>query len=190
MADKFDKFTKRARRVLTFAQEEAQRLNHNYIGTEHILLGLLLEGDGVAARVLKNLDVDLEITRDEILKELDPNYSSAARTAGPVPSTSAPTSSKSTVLKTTPSPQPEPVDASKRYDVSCTDWSQGVTVYRNVRFKSLKHLFRRQPYDALSGYVELELSDGQTIFVSRSSIIRFCEHVTTSGPGAGESQPQ
>src|SRR4029079_4683215 len=45
-----------------------------YVGTEHILLGLLREGDGVAARVLKNLDVDIEQTRQEILKELDPNF--------------------------------------------------------------------------------------------------------------------
>ena len=48
----FDKFTERARKVLQLAQEEAQRFNHNYIGTEHLLLGLVREGDGVAARVL------------------------------------------------------------------------------------------------------------------------------------------
>ena len=50
MADRFDKFTERARRVLTLAQEEAHRFNHNYIGTEHILLGLIHEGEGVAAK--------------------------------------------------------------------------------------------------------------------------------------------
>ncbi len=59
MADRFDKFTERARRVLTLAQEEAHRFNHNYIGTEHILLGLVREGDGVAAKVLANLGVEL-----------------------------------------------------------------------------------------------------------------------------------
>ena len=53
----FERFTDRARRVVVLAQEEARLLNHNYIGTEHILLGLLREGEGVAARVLKNLDV-------------------------------------------------------------------------------------------------------------------------------------
>ena len=57
------------------AGKEAKALNHSYVGTEHILLGLLREGDGVAARVLKNLDVDIERTRNEILKELDPNFS-------------------------------------------------------------------------------------------------------------------
>ena len=59
MSDKFDKFTERARKVLTLAQEEAQRFNHNYIGTEHLLLGLVREGDGVAARVLSNMGVQL-----------------------------------------------------------------------------------------------------------------------------------
>src|ERR1022692_128159 len=56
--DRFDKFTDRARKVLTLAQDEAQRFNHNYIGTEHLLLGLIREGEGVAARVLTNLGVD------------------------------------------------------------------------------------------------------------------------------------
>ncbi len=59
MASRFEKFSERARRVLTLAQEEAQRFNHHYIGTEHILLGLVREGDGVAAKVLANLGVDL-----------------------------------------------------------------------------------------------------------------------------------
>src|ERR1700710_1554778 len=54
--------------------KEAKSLNHSCVGTEHILLGLLREGEGVAARVLKNLEVDIERTRNEILKELDPNF--------------------------------------------------------------------------------------------------------------------
>jgi ATP-dependent Clp protease ATP-binding subunit ClpC len=66
MADKFDKFTERARRVLTLAQEEAQRFNHNYIGTEHLLLGLVREGDGIAARVLSNLGVQLPKVRSAV----------------------------------------------------------------------------------------------------------------------------
>src|SRR5256884_3899422 len=64
----------RGEKVLALASKEAKALNHTYVGTEHILLGLLREGDGVAARVLKNLDVDIEQTRQEILKELDPNF--------------------------------------------------------------------------------------------------------------------
>jgi ATP-dependent Clp protease ATP-binding subunit ClpC len=66
MADRFDKFTERARRVLTLAQEEAHRFNHNYIGTEHILLGLVREGDGVAAKVLSNLGVELNKVRSAV----------------------------------------------------------------------------------------------------------------------------
>ena len=66
MADRFDKFTERARRVLTLAQEEAHRFNHNYIGTEHILLGLVREGDGVAAKVLGNLGVELNKVRSAV----------------------------------------------------------------------------------------------------------------------------
>lgn len=68
-------YTPRVKKVLALAGKEAKNLNHSYVGTEHILLGLLREGDGVAARVLKNLDVDIERTRNEILRELDPNFS-------------------------------------------------------------------------------------------------------------------
>src|SRR5215210_1695299 len=70
-------YTPRVKKVLALAAKEAKALNHTYVGTEHILLGLLREGDGVAARVLKNMDVDIEQTRQEILKELDPNFNSA-----------------------------------------------------------------------------------------------------------------
>ncbi len=62
----FDRFTERARKVMTLARQEAQKLNNDYIGTEHILLGLVQEGSGVAAQVLKNLDVDLRKVRAEV----------------------------------------------------------------------------------------------------------------------------
>jgi ATP-dependent Clp protease ATP-binding subunit ClpC len=64
--DKFEKFTERARKVLSLAQDEAQRFNHNYIGTEHLLLGLVREGDGVAAKVLANLGVELNKVRSAV----------------------------------------------------------------------------------------------------------------------------
>lgn len=64
--DRFNKFTERARKVLTLAQEEAQRFQHNYIGTEHLLLGLVREGEGVAAKVLTNLGVQLSDVRAAI----------------------------------------------------------------------------------------------------------------------------
>ena len=77
-------FTPRVKKVLALAGSEARALNHSYVGTEHVLLGLLREGEGVAARVLKNLQVDLEKTRIEIMKELDPGYDPAADEAKPV----------------------------------------------------------------------------------------------------------
>jgi ATP-dependent Clp protease ATP-binding subunit ClpC len=79
MSDKFDKFTKRARRVLTFAQEEAQRLNHNYIGTEHILLGLIREEEGLAAKVLRELGLDQNRVR-QVIEEIVGRGQAAAGT--------------------------------------------------------------------------------------------------------------
>jgi len=76
-------FTPRVKKVLALAAREAKSLNHTYVGTEHILLGLLREGDGVAARVLKSLDVDIEEVRREVLKELDPqNFQSQRDESG------------------------------------------------------------------------------------------------------------
>jgi len=67
-------YTPRVKKVLDLASKEARQLAHTYVGTEHILLGLLREGNGVAAKVLRGLDIDLEQTRNEILKEVDPNF--------------------------------------------------------------------------------------------------------------------
>ncbi len=66
MPSRFEKFSERARRVLSLAQEEAQRFNHNYIGTEHMLLGLVRETEGVAAQVLSNLNVELVKVRSAV----------------------------------------------------------------------------------------------------------------------------
>ena len=75
-------YTPRVKKVLALAGKEAKALNHSYVGTEHILLGLLREGEGVAARVLKSLEVDIERTRNEILRELDPQFSGNENEAG------------------------------------------------------------------------------------------------------------
>ena len=77
-------YTPRVKKVLALAGKEAKALNHSYVGTEHILLGLLREGEGVAARVLKTLEVDIERTRNEILRELDPQFSSGQGGEGAV----------------------------------------------------------------------------------------------------------
>jgi len=65
--DRLDKFTERAKKVLVYAQDEATRFNHNYIGTEHLLLGLLREGEGIAAKVLSNLGVELNKVRSAVI---------------------------------------------------------------------------------------------------------------------------
>jgi len=68
----FERFTDRARRVVVLAQEEARMLNHNYIGTEHILLGLIHEGEGVAAKALESLDISLTGVREKVQEKIGP----------------------------------------------------------------------------------------------------------------------
>ncbi|NBR71635.1 MAG: ATP-dependent Clp protease ATP-binding subunit [Proteobacteria bacterium] len=82
-------YTPRVKKVLALASKEAKALHHSYVGTEHILLGLLREGDGVAARVLKSLEVDIERARQEVLKELDPNFEEGAEPQGGMEETAA-----------------------------------------------------------------------------------------------------
>src|SRR5205085_1848601 len=141
--------------------------NHTYVGTEHILLGLLREGDGVAARVLKTLEVNVETTRQEILKELDPNFGAAAED---------PKLLEMATIAETPKPPCDSIDASKRYDVYCTERNQEI-VYRNARFKGRKRLFPRGDDDTISEFLELEQANGETIFISGSSVIKFCQHL-------------
>src|SRR5690349_22795923 len=81
----YERFTDRARKVMQLANQEAQRFNHEYIGTEHILLGLVKEGSGVAANVLKNLDIDLRKIRLEVEKIVQSGPDAA--TAGQLPQT-------------------------------------------------------------------------------------------------------
>jgi hypothetical protein len=161
-------YTPRVKKVLALAARESRSLNHTYVGTEHILLGILREADGVAARVLRNLDVNVEQTRQVILKELDPNYE------------------VSSVEYVVPEEEPKKrqgdmIDLSKRYDVYCKEGSEQV-VYRNVLFKGMKKLFQVERYSIFTEYVEVEQADGKTIFFSRASIIKFCEHGVTPGP--------
>jgi len=66
--------TPRVKKVLALAQKEAKALHHTYVGTEHILLGLLRESEGVAGQILKSFSVNIQDTRQEIMRELDPNF--------------------------------------------------------------------------------------------------------------------
>jgi ATP-dependent Clp protease ATP-binding subunit ClpC len=84
----FERFTDRARRVVVLAQEEARLLNHNYIGTEHILLGLIHEGEGVAAKALESLGISLEAVRSQVEEIIGQGGSSPS-----APSTSSSASS-------------------------------------------------------------------------------------------------
>jgi ATP-dependent Clp protease ATP-binding subunit ClpC len=84
-------FTPRAKRVLELSLEEARQLGHNYIGTEHLLLGLIREGEGVAARVLENLGVDLSKVRTQVIRMLGETAEVAAGSGGPTGRNKTPT---------------------------------------------------------------------------------------------------
>ncbi len=172
-------FTPRAKKVLELAQKEAKALNHTYVGTEHILLGILREGNGLAGRVLTSLGINLEETRREILRELDPNFN--AQDLGmpqtPVPNERNPMSSpRETPLTAF---KPEPLDTSKRYDVYCNERNRDILVYRNVQFKGIRQLCQTGQYDFMAHFIELEQADGKTVFVARMTVTKFCEHGIT-----------
>ena len=158
--------TPRVNKVLRLAANEAKSLNHTYVGTEHILLGLLREGDGVAARVLKHLEVDIEPVRQEILKELDPNFTGPTESSA----TSEPTGEASK-----PKPLVHMIDTSKRYDVYCSERNNEIVVYRNALFKSRRKLVPIEQHDLFCEFLELEQANGKTVFVARTSVIKFCE---------------
>jgi len=180
--------TPRVMRVLKFADRERHRLGHTYRDTEHILLGLIAEGEGVAAKVLRSHGIELEQTRTEILRELDPNFEANRidKPKQPNKETAMPTPPETPHDPNPASGHPNPVGTGKCYDVYCTERNTELVVYRNARFKGTKTLFQSSQYDSMWQFIELEQADGQTIFVSRFSILKFCEPGTTPG---GETIP-
>ena len=176
-------YTPRVKKVLALADKERRALNHTYLGTEHILLGLLREGDGVAARVMNNLGVDIEKTRQEILRELDPFISphpdGETKNIPSKETTSMPSRFEMPQNPELNNSKQDSIDTSKRYDVYCTERNQEIMVYRNALFKGIRKLYQARQYDFMSDFLELEQTDGQTIFLSRSSVIKFCEHGVT-----------
>jgi ATP-dependent Clp protease ATP-binding subunit ClpA len=164
-------YTPRVKRVLALAAKEARSLQHKYVGTEHILLGLLREGDGLAGRTLKELGLSVEITRQQVLRELDPNFSVAA--------------GEDLIPQQEERKKPaREIDTSKRYDVYYRVGQQEV-VYRNVLFKGIRTLFPRSEQDVFSQYMEIEQPDGRIVFVARSALTKFCEHGTEPDCEAG-----
>lgn len=166
-------YTPRVKKVLALAAKEATALNHSYVGTEHLVLGLLREGDGVAHDVLVKFGVDVEQTREQILDVLDPMGSARRET------TKEP---RSETGGSTLNSQGDFIDTSKRYDIYCSERNQEI-VYRNALFKSRKQLLPRHQNDFLAGFLELQLEDGKTVFVARSSVLKFCEHEVIPKPG-------
>jgi hypothetical protein len=158
-------YTPRVKKVLALAAKEAARLNHTHVGTEHILLGLLLEGDGVAARVLKNLGLNVNETRAEVLRLLEPNPPITAESTKP---------SKIPQNMNFKKSQPDPIDVTKRYDVYCAEIN-GIVVYRNALFKGRKKLLSMREHDFGAEFIELEQSNGQTVYVSLNAVRKFCE---------------
>ena len=162
-------YTPRVKKVLALAAKEARALNHNYVGTEHILLGLLREGDGIAARVLMKLGVDLRKAHREVLQVLDPNFDPAARNAE---------FSETLHRVASAGLVEDSVDTGKRYDVYCVEGSRHV-IYFNALFKGRKSIFSKHEFDTASDFLELEQTDGQRLFVACSSVVKFCEHGLT-----------
>jgi len=188
-------FSALVKELLTFADEEARALEHTYIGTEHILLGLLRQPHSGAGRIFDELYVDPEALRQQVLLafEVKPVLPSASSAGGiamqpsekdtemyakkePAPITAMPMSAAAnpTHFPGRAKTPRDPVSTSERYDVYCVERNHKITVHRNVRFKSVKGLFPRNDFDQWSDFVELEQADGQTVFVSKSMITRFC----------------
>jgi hypothetical protein len=129
---------------------------------------------------LSSFDVDLEQTRKEILHELDPNISPSGTDPNAVSNPKEGKAMKSS-CEMPQDPKSDPVDTSKRYDVYCSERNAEGVVYRNARFKGLKGLFQSRQFDFMSQFIELEQADGKAIFLSRHSVIKFCEPGVTPG---------
>jgi ATP-dependent Clp protease ATP-binding subunit ClpC len=183
-------YTPRLKTALAISAREAVALEHTYVGTEHLLLGLLRDVDGPAGRILKNLNVDLEKMREEILQELNPCYVPPFEPGGATGGEKLPSDSITVKLPTrstvmTKMTLRDPVDITQRYDVYCVERNQRVVVYRNVLFKAVQALFQRNEHDTLSDFVELEQADGTSVFVARTTVIRFCKHGVKCEPEEG-----
>ena len=162
-------YTPRVRKVFALASKEAKALSHTYVGTEHLLLGLIREGDGLAARVLTAMGLDTSVVRNCVLRELDPNYSAKSqdlRVAQDLPSES----------------ERNPVGTQKRYDIHCGEGDQEI-IYCGARFKGVRTLFQQNDFEIFADFIEVEQSNGKIVFLARHSITKFAETEATPHPG-------
>ncbi len=159
-------YTPRVKKILWLAGKEAGSMNCCKVGTGHILLGILSEGDGVAARVLRNLGVETEKTKQAALNLLHADAVPRAEASGMTQNLQDPEQ---------PSSESGIVDTVRRYDIYCSERSQQIVVYRNARFKSRKRLLSTPPHGLGTDFLELEMADGQNVYVSAFSVVRFCE---------------
>jgi hypothetical protein len=178
-------YSPRVKKVIALAQKEAKQLNHARVGTEHLLLGLLQEGDGVAVKVLASFGVELEKTRNAILRDAKPNHTPEAARSQTASGTGEPKTTGDTQTEWSQGwwsrvPKPEPVDLSRRYDVYCIQHGEAV-IYRNVLLKSAKGLFASHGDDESSLYLELEQPDGKAIYLPKHSVFKFCDPGATAG---------
>lgn len=166
-------YTPRVKNILSIAAAEARHLNHSCVGTEHILLGLLIDDDNVAARVLKCLDVDVEETRLQIRKELDDHCGFLIDVGQPRDTADKPDERHS--------PR-DAIDTRKRYDIYCHEGSGSPVVHRNALFKSRRTLLGGGLRDPGVAFLELQLANGRTVYMSTNAVIKFCEpDVETDG---------
>jgi ATP-dependent Clp protease ATP-binding subunit ClpA len=152
-------YTPRAKRVLQLAENEARALGQQHVGTGHILLALLSEGDGMAARVLLKLDITAEEARQQVQRELTPRGKSI--------DLSPPALAKERTA------EDAIVDLNKRYDIHCHEGNQEV-VYRNALFIGTKKLF-----NGSDEFIAIQQVDGEVVLVSKISITKFSEHKET-----------
>src|ERR687889_419141 len=185
----FERFTDRARRVVVLAQEEARLLNHNYIGTEHILLGLIHEGEGVAAKALESLGISLEAVRSQVEEIIGQGGSSPS---GHIPFT--PRAKKVLELSLREALQlGHNYIGTEHILLGLIREGEGVAAQVLVKLGADLNRVRQQVIQLLSGYQGKEpaaagAAAGEAA-PSTSLVLDLCGHTLTRAPGEGTPAP-
>lgn len=171
-------YTPRVKKILALAAKHARTLQHDHVGTEHILLGLVTEVDHVASRVLQGLGVDPQTAHRAVLSELGVDDGPL----WPFEGEAAPASQevieaeREAISRTLPTPTREltrSIDPRRRYDVYCVETDQRVVVYRSMRFLGRRELGEGDSGDPMNQFLELEPLNGQSVFVPLLRILKF-----------------